>query len=111
MKIPTLTDRDLERLLTDARDPVAVLFAGSNDPEESERFWKQFKLAAEEWAGRVTFVRIDCEENPSALRQWIEIFSAPEIVIFRAAKPKCRINYHFKAVDLVGALERIEKAG
>jgi hypothetical protein len=109
MKIPTLNDRELERLLSDSKDVVAVLFAGGHDPEESRRYWKQFEMAAGEWGDKAEFVRIDVEENPSAMRQWCEIYSVPEIILFRGAHARCRINYTFKVNDLIGAIERVAK--
>lgn len=111
MRPPAVTDRELEALIADSREPVAVLFAGGSDPMESERYWKQFKLAAEDWGKSVRFARIDCDENPVALRQWCEIWSPPEIVIFRECKPRTRINYTFTISDLVQKLERVAKAG
>lgn len=64
MRIPTVTDQMLDKVLGAASSPVAVVFLGGPD-RSREALWRwRMKDIAAEWDDRIIFLFIDAQENP-----------------------------------------------
>jgi len=100
MRIPTVTDQMLDKVLDQAASPVFVEFReGTWDCLVVHR---RIEVLAEDWDDRVIFLRIDVDENPTYQAAY-RALELPCIVIFRRGKEygRCIGNLERETMELL----------
>lgn len=88
MKIPYVTDQQLDKVLDKAASPVVVTFLGSPDRDRNA-FWRwRMSEIAKDWDDRLIFCHLSVVENPEisvrlhAIRDEADLLDLPQIRIF-----------------------------
>jgi len=104
MRIPTVTDEMVVKVIECAASPVAIAITGL-DPESA---WarKTMEIVADEFDDRVIFLSLIKDENPEFADRALKVRFCPTLLVFKLRKEAGRLEAPKSQNEMREVLER-----